>query len=341
MHLIPPIDLKGQYPLSRKAEEFVAKSRQLVIQILEKQDPRLLVIVGPCSIHNVEEGLEYAKQLKKLAKEVEDSCFVVMRAYLEKPRTRQGWKGIVHDPHLNGSHDISQGLAYARSFLTQLAEMGVPAATEFLTPHLAPYIEDLITWGCIGARTTSSQVHRLLASHLPMPVGFKNTVDGNISCAINGVHVARHPHMFMHICETGKLRQVKSVGNPHAHVILRGSNTGTNYNAETVQKTLTELRQLELPPRLLIDCSHGNCQGQYFKQKEVFQNVIEQIQQGNSHILGIMLESDLEAGSQKIPAHLEELQQGVSITDPCLDFSTTAELLTSVSSLMSMSLTHN
>jgi len=341
MHLMSPAELKKQYPVSDKAKRFILKSRKTITQIFERQDPRLLIVVGPCSIHSTSEGIQFAKQLKVLAESVKDSCFIVMRAYIEKPRTKQGWKGLVHDPHLNGSHDLTAGLRLGRSFLAELAEMGVPVATEFLTPHLAPFIEDLVSWGCIGARTSSSQVHRLLASHLPMPVSFKNSMDGNISCAVNAVHVARSAHSFMHICEDGKLCQVNSSGNPNAHIVLRGSSFGTNFDRESIQSAITALRKEELPPRVVVDCSHGNCQGKYFKQKEVFQSVLEQIQEGNSMIMGMMLESNLEAGTQKIPAQLDELQRGVSVTDACLDFSSTAELISSLAQSRSMSLTHN
>ncbi|MDN3506576.1 MAG: 3-deoxy-7-phosphoheptulonate synthase [Simkaniaceae bacterium] len=338
MHLPSPALLKSQLPLSNEAKQFIADTRKTIQQIFERQDPRLLIVVGPCSIHSASEGIQFAKQLKELAESVKDKCVLVMRAYIEKPRTKQGWKGLVHDPHLNGSDDLTAGLSMGRSFLLELAKMQVPVATEFLTPHLAPYIEDLISWGCIGARTSSSQVHRLLASLLSMPISFKNSMDGNIECAVNAVHVARSPHTFMHISEEGKLCQVQSSGNPYAHIVLRGSSFGTNFDQESVQTALTALRREELPPRVMIDCSHGNCQGKYFKQKEVFQSVLEQ---ENSLIMGMMLESNLEAGTQKIPAQLDELQRGVSVTDACLDFSSTAELISSLAHSRSMSLTHS
>lgn len=336
MHLSSPKDLIAEFPLSKKGADFVAESRKTITRIFDRQDPRILLIVGPCSIHNVEEALTYAQQLKELAHEVRESCFIVMRAYVEKPRTRKGWLGLVHDPHLNGSHDIAHGLTLTRGFLVQLADLGVPAGTEFLTPHLAPYIEDLISWGCIGARTSSSQTHRQLASLLKMPIGFKNTVDGNVEAAINGIHAARHPHHFMHINEMGRVYLAKSAGNPYAHVVLRGSQTGPNYDEASIQKTLSTLREQELPPRILVDCSHGNCQGQYFKQKKAFQTVLEQIQRGNHQILGMMLESNLQAGAQLIHNQLDGLQPGVSVTDPCLDYSTTAELISSSSVVMSL-----
>lgn len=341
MHLISPQQLKRAIPLTETGAKTVSTSRETIQRIYDRQDPRLLLIVGPCSIHNPEEGLAYARQFKALAEEVKDSVFLVMRAYVEKPRTKMGWKGLVHDPHLNGSEELDTGLHLTRQFLVDLAEMGVPAATEFLTPHLAPYIEDLISWGCIGARTSSSQVHRLLASHLPMPVGFKNTVDGNISCAVNGVLFASYPHTFMHVNDEGHLRKCKSSGNPYCHVVLRGSLHGRNDDRGAIQSTLEDLRAHELPPRVLVDCSHGNSQGKFSLQKEVFQNVLEQWQEGNAQILGMMLESYLEAGSQTVPRNLADLQRGVSITDACLDYRETRELIMSVSSSMSMTLTQS
>lgn len=336
MDLVAPKDLIAEYPISEKALENIAKNRKTIMRILDRQDPRLLFIVGPCSIHNVEEALIYARQLKELIREVQESCFIVMRVYVEKPRTRKDWLGLVHDPHLNSSHDIASGLSLTRGLLTELAEMGVPIATEFLTPHLAPYIEDLISWGCIGARTSSSQIHRQLASLLKIPIGFKNSVDGNIESAINAVHAARHPHSFMHIDPSGKVHLTKSSGNPYAHVVLRGSQKSPNYDEKSVRQTICSLREQELLPSILIDCSHGNCQGHYFKQKNVFQSVLEQIQNGNHQIVGMMLESNLQAGAQLIHHQLDELQAGVSITDPCLDFSTTAELIYSASTVMSL-----
>jgi 3-deoxy-7-phosphoheptulonate synthase len=341
MQIPMPAQLKRQLPLSDRAEEFVRASRKTISAIFERQDPRILIVVGPCSIHSTKEALQYGKLLKELAEEMKDHCYLVMRAYIEKPRTKQGWKGLVHDPYLNGSSEMSTGLILARSLFIELAEMGVPIATEFLTPHLAPYIEDLVSWGCIGARTSTSQIHRFLASHLPMPVSFKNSMDGNIDCAVHAASVARAPHTFMHISDEGMLKLVHSKGNPHAHIVLRGSSFGTNFDAKSVQEALAALRREELPPRIVVDCSHGNCRGQYFKQKEVFQSVLGQIQEGNSLIMGMMLESNLEAGTQKIPAQLDELQRGVSVTDPCLDFSSTAELISSVLQSRSMSLTHS
>jgi len=335
MEIIAPQDLIAKIPLSEKGAELVAESRKTITRIFDRQDRRLLFIVGPCSIHNVEEALLYAQQLKELAEMVKEDCFLVMRAYVEKPRTRKGWLGLVHDPHLNGSHDISHGLELSRRLLVELAEMGIPTGTEFLTPHVAPYIEDLISWGCIGARTSASQIHRQLASQLQMPVGFKNSVDGNIDTAIHAIHSARLSHQFIHINSMGGIHQVKSSGNPYAHVVLRGSGKSSNYDAASIQQTLNALREQELPPRVLIDCSHGNCQGQYYLQKKAFQSVLEQVQNGNQQILGMMLESNLQAGAQMIHTPLDGLQPGISVTDPCIDYLTTADLISSVSMVMS------
>lgn len=332
MHFLSPKELKDKIPLTESLAAFVTSCRNTIRNIFDRHDKRLLVIVGPCSIHNVDEALEYARQLKELAKDLQEHCFIAMRTYLEKPRTICGWKGLIHDPYLNESNDMAHGLFLARSLLLELAKLEVPAATEFLTPHMAPYIEDLITWGCIGARTSASQTHRTLASHLPMPIGFKNTIDGNVECAVQGVLVAHQPHVFMHIDDEGRLICMKSLGNPYSHVVLRGSLTHTNFDAAHVQNTIHHLRCLELPPRLIIDCSHGNCLRKYYKQKDVFLDALRQIREGNSQIIGLMLESYLEAGSQVIPHQLSELQPGISITDPCLDFPTTKELLYSLAS---------
>lgn len=337
MDLPTPLDLKRKIPLTKEAALAVESSRKSLIDLFEGKDQRTLLVVGPCSIHCMEEGLHYARKLKALADSLQESCLIIMRAYIEKPRSRIGWKGLVHDPHLNGSHDVVEGLYLSRKFLVDLAHMGMPIATEFLTPHLAPYIEDTVTWGCIGARTSSSQIHRLLASSLAMPVGFKNSVDGNIDTAIGGVEVAQKPHTFLHLCENGKLTKAQSKGNPYAHVVLRGSLTGPNYDEKTILQTIEQLKEHNLPERILVDCSHGNSGGRYYQQREAFESVLMQIQGGNRHILGMMLESNLEEGKQPISAHRE----GISVTDGCLDFSSTAALISSVSSPRSMSLTHS
>ncbi len=331
-----PRELHTALPLGPAEKAFIDKSREEIQKILLGKDLRLLLIIGPCSIHDLDACLEYAEKLKGLADRVGSSCFIAMRAYMEKPRTRDGWKGLIHDPHLDESYDIEEGLLKARSFLLKLAQMRMPAATEFVTPPLAPYFADLISWGCIGARTSSSQPHRHLAAYLPMPIGFKNSVDGNIDCAIHSAIVARSPHPFVHIDDDGRLCRTLAPGNPAAHVVLRGSQHQPNYDAETVAAVLTKLRRFELPPRIIIDCAHDNSRKRSDKQLEVFQNVLEQIAAGNKHICGVMLESHLEAGVQPVKA--SGLQRGVSITDPCIDFSTVESAL--ISSSICMRLTH-
>lgn len=328
MHPFPsPLTIKQLFPLGAEECEFITHSRRAVENILTGKDSRKLLIVGPCSIHDLEACLEYAEKFKSLAELTQDRFFCIMRAYVEKPRTGNGWKGFISDPHLNESCDMESGVALSREFLLKLAAMRVPAATEFVTPAFAPYIEDLITWGCIGARTCSSQVHRLLASHLPMPMGIKNSVDGNVHCAASGIATARAPHTFLHTSEKGKMELVKSRGNPYAHLVLRGSETHPNYSEEAINQALLHLRQMELPPKLIIDCSHGNSGRQYFKQKQVFESLIERGL--DDQVVGLMIESHLEAGRQKIPNSLTQLQRGVSITDGCLDYHSTEEMILS------------
>lgn len=328
-----PRELHIQFPLSQRGAQFVASARETIRRICLGKERRLLIIVGPCSIHDVEASLEYARRLKALANSVGESCFLVMRAYIEKPRTRTGWRGLVHDPLLNESHEIAEGLSRARRFLSALVDLQIPAATEFVTPHASPYFEDLISWGCIGARTSASQPHRLLASHLQMPVGFKNSIDGNVDSAISGILLARRPQVFLHVDEEGRLARCFSRGNPAAHIVLRGSHSGSNYDENSIAAVLSKLRRLELPSRLIVDCSHGNCQKHYEKQKETFQSLLEQIEKGSQHICGLMLESHLEAGSQPLEQNPHNLLPGVSITDPCLDFESTARLIEEAAAL--------
>lgn len=324
MQIPTPRSVRLELPLSDRVEKFISSSRNTIRRICLGKENRLLIIAGPCSIHDVDASLEYARRFKQLANEVESSSFLVMRTYVEKPRTRSGWRGMLHDPHLNETHDIAEGIVRTRKFLLALAEMQVPAATEFVTPQVAPFFEDLISWGCIGARTSASQVHRLLASHLPMPVGFKNSIDGNVDSAISGVLIARQPQVFLHIDDEGRLARCVSRGNPAAHIVLRGSQNSSNYDEASVTAALSKLRRLELPSRIIIDCAHGNSQKRYEKQREVFHTLLERIEKGSQQICGLMLESYLEAGSQPLE---QPLLHGVSITDPCLDFESTASMI--------------
>lgn len=342
MQLQTPQELKSRYPLDAPSRLFINSARQSAKDILTRKDPRLAIIVGPCSIHNHDQGLEYAQRLKELSVKLESSCFIVMRAYIEKPRTLHGWKGLVYDPGLDDSHDLDEGLEQARRFCVELAKLQLPMATEFLSPLISSYIEDLVTWGFIGARTSASQIHREIASHFSFPVGFKNSLDGNVDTAINGVISARDPHTFFHIDDSGKLCKMKSRGNPYTHVVHRGGIKMTNYDDKNIQETLRKLDEFGLMPRLLVDCTHGNSQKDYEKQKEVFYTILEQIERGNRNILGMMLESNLKAGSQSLSESTDFLEEGISITDPCMSWEDTEELLLSVeegaSSLLSSSI---
>lgn len=331
MQIPSPRELQAQLPLTYSGQQFISSSRETIRRICLGKEKRLLIIVGPCSIHNIEASLEYARRLKLLADEVASACFLVMRTYLEKPRTHTGWRGFIHDPYLDESYEIAEGLLQGRRLLCELTEWQIPTAMEFVTPHIAPYLEDLISWGCIGARTSASQPHRLLASNLPMPVGFKNSIDGNVDTAISGVLFARRPHVFLHVDKEGRLSRSISRGNSIAHIVLRGSQSGPNYDEATIIAILNKLRRLELPTRLIVDCSHGNCQKNYAKQAQVFHSVLER---GNQHICGLMLESHLEAGSQSLDENPKACSPSISITDPCIDFNSTVALIETAVSMV-------
>lgn len=320
-------ELKTRFPLLTTQRQFIEDSRQTVRAILNGTDPRLLLIVGPCSIHDLSSAKEFAQRLRQLADNVASQFFLIMRVYCEKPRTGSGWKGFLYDPHLDGSHAMQQGIEWTRQLLLELASLQVPAATEFLDPLTAFFYDDLITWGSIGARTASSQVHRNLASGLSMPIGFKNGVAGNISAAVNGALAASHAHTYMRICDNGKPTISRTTGNSDAHIVLRGGEEGPNYDPSSVSDALSRLEQAKLPPRLLIDCAHHNSGKKYERQALVFQSVIHQIVEGNTNIRGLMIESHLHAGNQIIPSHPSLLKYGVSITDPCLDWNSTAHLI--------------
>ncbi len=324
MHIPPPLEILKRLPLSTQAADFMEKSWDQARQIALGLDPRKVLVVGPCSIHNREEALEYARRFKELELAVRDAIFLVMRVYVEKPRTTTGWKGLLYDPHLDGSDDMVAGLHLTRELLLALAEREVAAATEFVDPLAALYFQDLITWGFIGARTSASQPHRQFASSMAFPMGFKNSVDGNIDYAVQGVMAAKAPHTFLHISPSGQLEAVRSGGNPYAHVVLRGSSTRANFDARSVAKAMEKLQREHLPVRLMVDCSHGNCQKHFERQHEVFDVVLRQMHEGNQALFGMMLESHLESGNQPISS---ELQYGVSITDPCIDWNKTVELI--------------
>lgn len=313
----------------KSREKFIIQSRSEISEILFGNDRRILLVVGPCSIHDIESGLEYAKNLKKLSESVKDRILLVMRAYFEKPRTSIGWKGLILDPHLDQSFDIPTGLTMARQFLSKLIDMEIPTATELLDPITPQYIADLISWSAIGARTTQSQIHRQLASGLSMPLGFKNTTDGSIKTAIHAIIAAQHPQTFMGINEEGHASYIITHGNPHCHIVLRGGLQKPNYDAKSVQIVEEKLKTNNLQPSIMIDCSHDNCDKEHQKQVTVFNAVIKQIIKGNNNIKALMLESNIHAGNQPFPQQKENLKFGVSITDPCIDWETTVSLITS------------
>jgi 3-deoxy-7-phosphoheptulonate synthase len=325
--LSSPGSLKRELPIGAQANELVARSREAVIRILQREDPRLLVVVGPCSIHDLEGALEYARRLSALRRELADRLEIVMRVYFEKPRTTLGWKGLINDPHLDGSHDIDAGLRQARRLLLAITDMGLPAATEFLDPIVPQYLDDLVTWAAIGARTTESQTHRELASGLSMPVGYKNATDGTLQTALDALQAARSPHSFLGIDQDGFTSIVRTTGNPYGHVVLRGGRGKTNFDPESIRLAESKLVQAGLPPVLMVDCSHANSGKQHAKQEYVLQSVIRQRIDGTRSLVGAMVESYLEEGSQPIPADLSRLRYGVSITDACISWETTERLL--------------
>ena len=344
MFFFSPQEIKQIHSLSATGNSFIKKSRQEIQAILSGKDKRMAIVVGPCSIHNIDDALAYALKLKKLSEAVKESCLLVMRIYLEKPRTATGWKGFFYDPNLDGSHDISKGLSLSRILLLKLTELEIPVATEFLSPIISSYIEDLISWGFIGARTTSSQIHRELASYLPMPIGFKNNIDGNVEQAINGVISARLPHVFLHTNVSGEVYIAESEGNNHTHIVLRGGEKGSNYDSVSISKTVETLKSMGVPSRILVDCSHDNGKKKYGKQRSAFLAVLEQMQEKNPPIMGVMLESFLSGGRQLLSEDPSSLLPGVSITDPCIDWSETEELILLADELISsnvIKLTHS
>lgn len=322
-----PRKLREGSPKSEKQREFVANSREEINRIIFGDDNRLLVIVGPCSIHDLEAGREYGQRLAKLAEQVKDSMLIVMRVYFEKPRTTVGWKGLIMDPHLDGTHDLATGLDTARKFLQEIIELGLPTATELLDPITPQYIADLVSWAAIGARTTESQTHRQMASGLSMPLGFKNNTEGNIKPAINAIKAASKSQTFLGIDLEGQASAVTTSGNAHCHIILRGGENGPNYSAEDVKKTAEDLEKNSLRPAVMVDCSHENSRKNPAKSIEVFEEVVEQHLTEGSSVIGLMLESNLSEGSQSFPQPLDELQYGVSITDPCISWEDTERII--------------
>jgi 3-deoxy-7-phosphoheptulonate synthase len=327
--LLSPDELKSELPITDSAAECVHGGREQLRAVLDGRDRRLLVIVGPCSIHDPAAAVDYATRLAGLARPYEDELLVVMRAYFEKPRTTVGWKGLINDPHLNGSHDIAAGLRMGRKLLLDLASAGVLTATELLDPIVPQYVADLITWTAIGARTTESQTHREMASGLSMPVGYKNGTDGGLTVAINALIAASRPHSFLGIDGRGRVAILTTTGNPHGHVVLRGGKAGPNYDASHVAAAAASLEAAKVYSRVLIDCSHDNSGKSHLQQPIVLEEVGRQVAQGSPHVLGVMFESNIVAGRQE--ARLDggpgELAYGQSITDACVDLDTTAQML--------------
>jgi len=325
--LASPQELKKELPISQNQLAFVHQSRVDVNRILKGEDSRLLLIVGPCSIHDVKAAEEYAIKLRDLAKSVSDSFLVLMRVYFEKPRTALGWKGLLYDPHLDDSNNISTGLRWTRQLLLDLTELKIPIATEILDPAAPGYFSDLISWGCIGARTAASQTHRQIVSGLPIPIAFKNSTDGNINIAINGVLAAAHPHSYLGVDDAGRTSVIHTSGNEHCHVVLRGGDARPNYDIESIRMTLKHLELQSLPQRVLVDCSHGNSNRKHERQPIVFQSVMHQILEGNRQIRGMLIESNLHEGNQPFLTDRSQLQYAVSVTDPCIDWITTESLI--------------
>ncbi len=322
-----PVELFNSLPKSETQSAFVTRAREGIHRVIFTEDKRFLLVVGPCSIHDLDAGRDYAQRLAKLAHEVSDRIMVVMRVYFEKPRTTVGWKGLIMDPHLDGSHDIAAGLNKARSFLREVLDLGLPTATELLDPITPQYIADLICWSAVGARTTESQTHRQMASGLSMPLGFKNGTDGSLGSALNAIKAAAQPQTFLGVSVDGRASAVATAGNPNCHIVLRGGSQGPNFSAEHIAETEAALAKAGLLSSILVDCSHANSSKDPGRQPEVMRNVLDQITAGNQSIIGTMVESNLEAGNQRFPQPKTDLRYGVSITDGCIDWATTESLI--------------
>jgi 3-deoxy-7-phosphoheptulonate synthase len=324
----PPNAFLRRLPATPAISETVNRSREEIGAILNGEDDRMVMLVGPCSIHDETAGIEYAQRLAKLADRLNDRIAIVMRVYFEKPRTTIGWKGFINDPHMNGTFDVSHGLARARQFMLDVVDMGLPIATEWLDPITPQYLADVVSWGAIGARTVESQTHRQLASGLSMPIGFKNGTGGTIQIAVDALLAARTQHVFFGVDGDGRSSIVKTSGNPAGHIVLRGGKTGPNYDAESVDSAIEALRASGENPNVVIDCSHANSNKDHNLQPVAFRDVMAQRSAGNRHIVGMMLESHLFEGAQSVPADPSQLRYGVSITDACVGWDTTKDLLT-------------
>ncbi len=328
--LITPAQLKRELPMSDKARAVVTHGRQVIRDILDRKDHRLFIVVGPCSIHDVDAALDYAKRLQELAAEVSDTLFIVMRVYFEKPRTTVGWKGLINDPYLNDTFKIEDGLHIGRKLLLDISELGLPTSTEALDPISPQYLQDFIAWSAIGARTTESQTHRELASGLSSAVGFKNGTDGGLAVAVNALKSANRPHRFLGINSEGQVAVIHTTGNRYAHVVLRGGSNGPNYDSVHIALCEQELQKAGVNTNIMVDCSHANSDKKPELQPLVMDNVANQILEGNQSIVGLMVESNINAGNQSIPQDLSKLQYGVSVTDGCIAWDSTAAAIRSM-----------
>ena len=325
--LISPSALRETVKIPETVFEFVSSSRTAIEQIIDRQDHRLMIVVGPCSIHDVDAALDYANRLKDLSARVAENLYLVMRVYFEKPRTTIGWKGLINDPNLDDSFEIETGLTMGRTLLRDILALGLPTATEALDPITPQYLHDLISWSAIGARTTESQTHREMASGLSSPVGFKNGTDGGLAVAVNALQSVANPHRFLGINSDGKVSVFETSGNRYGHIVLRGGSNGPNYSAEHIAQCEADLQTATLPANIVVDCSHANSEKNPALQPAVARSVSEQIVDGNKSIIGVMLEGNINHGSQSIPDDLGQLKYGVSVTDACMDWETTEAAL--------------
>ena len=335
--LISPNEIRTQIPVSEKATNTINKGREDFCNIVDGNDDRFVVIAGPCSIHDTKAAMEYAEKLMKLKEKFDDKLLLIMRVYFEKPRTTTGWKGLISDPHLNDTQDMDTGLRTARKLLIDIAELGLPTATELLDPITAAYVAELVSWAAIGARTTESQTHRQMASGLSAPLGFKNNTDGNLDVAVNAIASAKSPHSFLGIDDDGNCSIIKTTGNKNAHIILRGGKKGPNYHMEDIEKCEEKLEQKGFAPKIMVDLSHENSGKKHERQKMVLNDVIAQKtvdsstaalgREGNKSIFGVMIESNLFEGNQKITENIDDLKYGVSVTDACVGWDETEEML--------------
>jgi len=337
--VVTPTELKKELPLPESVRELVANSRQTVKDILDGKDDRLFAVVGPCSIHDTELALEYGKRLKALADEVSEQIFIIMRVYFEKPRTTVGWKGLINDPHLNGSFEIEDGLRKARKPLIDLSEIGLPLATEALDPISPQYLQDTITWTAIGARTTESQTHREMSSGLSSPVGFKNGTDGSLDVAVNAMKSVVSGHAFLGINPQGQVAITKTKGNQYGHVVLRGGGGKPNYDSVSIALCEQALEKAKLPTNIVVDCSHANSNKDHNVQPLVLDDIAHQIKDGNRSICGVMIESNINEGNQSIPDDLSQLKYGVSVTDACISWESTVKSLNKMAATLTGHLT--